>query len=55
MVTKVFRGLVSQNFSNYLPLFQSRIKSPGHNSQLSPASRTGYKLPTVLILEKLIG
>lgn len=43
------------NFSNYLLLFQNRIKQPGHNSQLSPASRTGYKLPNVLTLEKSIG
>lgn len=55
MVTKSHRRLVSKNSSYYLSLFQSRIKQPGHNSQLFPTSRTGYKLPSVLVLEELIG
>lgn len=32
-----------------------RIKQPGHNSWLSPASRNGYKPPDVPTVEKLPG
>lgn len=45
------KACFKKTLSNYLSL----LKQPGHNSQLFPTSRTGYKLPNVLILEELIG